>query len=313
MKNPNNGKLNCLQTAVAIALTLCLSSWPAWAGQEPEGEDAAPEAPSEQTAAPESSSNAESSYRQVPETLTLPAGTLITIRTSQYLSSSKNHPGDTFSAELEQPIVTDGWVLARWGQTVLGRVVAAKKAGRIKGVSQLGVELSRLVLVDGQQIPVSTQLLRTSGRTSRGRDAQAVGSTTGVGAAIGAAASGGEGAGVGAAIGAAAGVAGILLTRGKPTVIPPETVLTFQLQNPVTVSTARSGPAFRPVTSQDYKQGTLRRRTEHSADETYGPPPPPYWGYGPWGYGPWAYYPGSFVFGYYGLGGWYGGRHFHRH
>jgi hypothetical protein len=314
MMNPKSEKSNGLQTAAGLVLAVCLIAWPAWAGQEPQGQGAAPEASAGQASEP--SPNAEPAYRQVPRTLTLPAGTIITIRTSQFLSSKQNHPGDSFSAELEQPVVTDGWVVARRGQTVLGRVEVAKKAGRIKGVSQLGVELSRLVLVDGQQMTLRTQLLETSGRTSRGRDAGAVGTTTGVGAAIGAAAEGGEGAGVGAAIGAAAGVAGILLTRGRPTVIPPETLLTFQLQDPVTISTARSGPAFRPVTSQDYNQATLRHRTRHYAGEPYGPPPPPYWGYEPWGYGPWAYgpwglYPGPVFFGYYGFGYRFGGRHFY--
>lgn len=306
--SPVSEKTAGLPTA-ALLLAVCLIAWPAWASQDAQTQPAKSQAPAQQ--APQPSQNAEPSYSEVPRTLTLPVGTIITIRTSQFLSSNQNHPGDSFNAELEQPVVTHGWVVARWGQTVMGRVVVAKKAGRIKGTSQLGLQLSRLVLVDGQQIPLNTQLLRTSGTTSRGRDAQAVGTTTGVGAAIGAAAEGGEGAGVGAAIGAAAGVAGILLTRGRPTVIPPETLLTFQLQDPVTISTARSGPAFRPVTSQDYKQGALHHRTQRYAGEPYGPPPPPYWGYGPWGYGPWAVYPGPVFFGYYGFGHRFRGRHFY--
>ncbi len=42
--------------------------------------------------------------------------------------------------------------------------------------------------------------------------------------------------------------------RGKPTIIPPEDVLTFRLENPLTISTVRSNVAFRPVTAQDYAQ-----------------------------------------------------------
>ena len=124
---------------------------------------------------------------------------------------------------------------------------------------------------------------------------------------IGAIADGGAGAGIGAIAGAGAGLVGVLLTRGRATEIPPETLLTFQLQYPVTFSTARGGPAFRPVTQADYGTETLQRRTEGFAVRRprYGYPPPYYYGGGfyPWGY----YYPGPVFFGYYG--GW--GRHGH--
>jgi hypothetical protein len=93
---------------------------------------------------------------------------------------------DLFSAELQQPVVVDGWVVARRGQTVVGRVAHAKKAGRIKGTSELGIELTQLVLVDGQQIPLRTQFMNASGGTSQGRDAQGVGTAAGTGAVIGA-------------------------------------------------------------------------------------------------------------------------------
>jgi hypothetical protein len=210
----------------------------------------------------------------------------MTVRLSQLLSSDHNVPGDSFGAELQQPLVVDGWVVARRGQSVMGQVAVAQKAGRVKGVSQLGVELTRLTLVDGQQIPIRTQLMQSSAGTSRGRDAQAIGTTAGVGAAIGAIAEGREGAGVGAAAGAVAGLAGVLLTRGRPTVIPPEAVLTFQLDAPITFSTQRTRVAFRPVSQQDYENpDSLRRRPQHLAVAPY-PLPPYYWRYSPWGHYP---------------------------
>jgi hypothetical protein len=261
-------------------------------------------------AAPEQGAPAE--YQPLPPSLTLPAGTLITVRVSQLLSSDENLAGDKFNAELQQPLVVDGWVVARRGQSVLGHVAVAQKAGRIKGVSQLGVELSNLVLVDGQQLPIRTEMQHDSARTSRRRDAEDIATTTGIGAAVGAEAGDGEGAAIGAGVGAAAGVASVLLTHGRPTEIPPETVLTFQLRSPLTFSTERSRPAFRPVNQADYdNRDTLRRRPRLDAGRRY--PPAYYYGYGdPWGYG----YPGSVFFGYYGFGRGYGrgfGRGGHRH
>ena len=290
--------------AGTVVLTICLGAFPVSAGQNQQGRTATTLQQSDEPGSGGPPQGTPPSDQSAPATLALPAGTVITVRLSQLLSSNQNRAGDGFSAELEQPLVADGWVVSRRGQTALGRVAVAQKAGRIKGVSQLGVELSQLVLVDGQQLPIRTQLLETSAGTSRGRDAVAVGSTTGTGAAIGAAAGGGEGAGIGAAAGAAAGIAGVLLTRGRPTVIPPETRLTFQLQSSVTFSTRRSWPAFRPVTPQDYDGGRLGRRAQHFAVVPYPPYPPPYcWGCYPWGYP----YPGPFFFGFYSSRGRFGG------
>ena len=122
-----------------------------------------------------------------------------------------------FSATLEQPIVVDGFVVAQRGQTVSGRVTEAQKAGRVEGTSRLGVELTDLTFVDGQQASVHSQMINRTGPTSVGRDAAAIGGTTALGAIIGAGADWGRGAAIGAGAGAAAGIIGVLLTRGKPT------------------------------------------------------------------------------------------------
>ncbi|MBZ5659931.1 MAG: hypothetical protein LAO08_05940 [Acidobacteriia bacterium] len=238
-----------------------------------------------------------------PATLTLPAGTIIRVRSDDWLSSDRNTPGDIFSAVLDQPLVVDGWVVARRGQAETGTVVLAKKAGRSSGTSQLGVQLGELTLVDGQQVPLQTQMLQTTAGTSHGQDAAIVGTTTGVGAAIGAVAEGGTGAAIGAGVGAAAGLIGVLATRGKPTVIAPETILTFRLQAPVTINTERSQFAFLPVTQEDFNSRAPYSRPQHRegpGGPGY-PPPPYYYGY-PYAY-PYAFYPGPLGFGFYGVYG----------
>ncbi|MBI3694831.1 MAG: hypothetical protein HY238_08335, partial [Acidobacteria bacterium] len=90
--------------------------------------------------------------------LTLPAGTWITVRVDQPLSSDRNQPGDAFTATLAQPLVVNGRVIARRGQTVGGVVGEAEKAGRVKGTSRLGLEITELSLADGRQIQVKTRL-----------------------------------------------------------------------------------------------------------------------------------------------------------
>src|ERR1700723_1237698 len=231
----------------------------------------------------------------VPSNLTLPAGSVIQIRTTEFLSSDKNQKGNTFIATLAQPIVIDGWVVMRRGQTITGQVTDAVRAGRVKGVSKLQLELNQLTLVDGQLVPVQTQLLNASAGTSNGRDAAAIGVTTGTGAAIGAAAGGGPGAAIGAGAGFVASVAGVLLTRGKPTIIVPETLLTFKTEQPVSFSTVRGLLAFRPVSQSDYAPAPQRQTANYQG--AYPSPPYPYY------YGP-AYYPPPGF--YYGPGFRYG-------
>ncbi|MFY9752307.1 MAG: hypothetical protein WAJ92_06685 [Candidatus Acidiferrales bacterium] len=241
----------------------------------------------------------------LPQSLAVAGGAIVQVRTSGWLSSDQNVAGDSFTATLAQPIVVDGWVVARRGQTVIGRVVEAQKAGRVKGVSHLGIALSSLTLVDGQQLNIQTQLMQSTGGTSNGRDAMAVGATTGVGAAIGGAAAGGAGAAIGAGAGLVASIAGVLVTRGRPTVIPPETLLTFQLQTPVTISTARGAMAFRAVTPTDYANNgpAARPRLLRGPYGYRYPPPYAYYGPGPY-YGNYWYGPPVIGFGYYGWHRW---------
>ena len=242
----------------------------------------------------------------LPLQLTIPPGTWINIRVDQPLSSDHNRPGDAWTATLTQPIIVNGRVVALRGQTVGGVVVEAEKAGRAKGTSRLGLDLNELTLADGRQIPVKSRLMELRGGTSWGRDAVGVGTTVGTGAAIGAAVNGGVGAGVGAAAGVVAATVGVLLTRGKPTVVYPETTLTFRLEAPFTfaIDDEASLRAFVPVESDDYNHQVLRSRVVQQ-----GPPAPghyaPYPYYSPYYYSP--YYYGPSVGLYFGSGWGYGG------
>jgi hypothetical protein len=252
---------------------------------------------------PAPGSNAGQGY---PGMVTIPAGTFLTVRVNEPLSSDHSQAGDLFTATLSQPLVAGGLVIARRGQTLAGTVTQAEKAGRVKGTSKLAIELTELTVADGNQVPMHSQLAQFSGNTSQGRDAAAIGTTTGVGAAIGAAAAGGFGAGMGAIAGAGASIIGVLATRGQPTVIYPEAQVTFRLTDPVTVDVERSAQAFQPAQQQDYDREPSPRQ---GAGGRPLPPPPPYYGrgyYGPY-YGPGYYGPG-----FYGPSVFYGGVYIRR-
>ena len=224
---------------------------------------------------------------------------------NDYLSSDHSKIGDQFTAVLDQPLVVNGWVVARRGQVLVGQVKEVRQAGRIKGTSELGVELTDMTTVDGRQVPILTELWKASGGTSHGQDAATVGTTTGLGAVIGAAADWGRGAAIGAGAGAAAGIGAVLLTRGRPTILEPEEPLSFRLVDPVRIDTTQSQQAFQPVTQQDF-DGRLQHRGPRRVAGGY---PGPYsypCGY----YGPCYAYPG--YVGFYGVYGrdYYGRRGF---
>ncbi len=242
----------------------------------------------------------------VPGTLTVPAGTVLVVRTNDFLSTDRNQIGDQFTAVLENPIVVNGWVVARRGQVLVGKVKEVRKAGRIKGTSELGVELTDLTVVDGRQVPILTELWKGSGGTSHGQDAATIGTTTALGALIGAAADWGRGAAIGAGAGAAAGIGAVLLTRGRPTIVPPESQLSFRLVDPVKIDTTQSQQAFSPVNQRDLDSGRRERPRPPRAAGIY---PVPY-GYPCGYYGPCYAYP-SYV-GFYGVygRGFYGRRRF---
>ena len=255
--------------------------------------------------------------------LTMRPGTILTVRVNQPLSSDRNQVGDVFSASLDQPVTVLGIVVAQRGHTVVGHVVEAKKAGRVHGVSRLGITLTDLTLVDGQTVAIQSQLLVRNGPTSRGRDVAVIGSTTGVGAAIGAGVGGGTGAAIGAAAGAAAGTIGVLLTRGNPTIIAPETLLTFQVTTPVRIETSYAPQAFRFAYFLDHsevetqsQQASAYPAPPPSPYPYYAYPPAPYYSYYPYFYPyfstPYFYSPSfSFVLcypTYYGYHGYYGYR-----
>jgi hypothetical protein len=257
----------------------------------------------------------------VPARLTINQGTFITVRVNQWLSSDRNQQGDSFFGTLAEPVIVDGVVVAQRGQPVSGRVTEAQKAGRVEGTSKLGLELTSLTLVDGQQLSIQSQMIARNGGTSVGRDVGAVAGTTALGAAVGAAADLGRGAAIGAGAGAAVGLIGVLLTRGRPTIIYPESTLTFRMAAAAIVQTDHAPQAFRYVSQRDYGNAGYAQRPGPAmaggpgagyGGPGYGAPgyayPPVAVAPAPYYYGP-AYYP-YYPYYYGGLGLYFGPRYY---
>ena len=244
----------------------------------------------------------------VPPQLTLKAGTYVTVRVNQGLSTDRNHVGDTFSANMMSPVIVDGVVVAGRGQIAYGRVSVVEKQ-HADNPSRLGLELTGLTLADGTQAPVASQLVAQQGPTTpAGIQAGTIVGTTAVGAAIGGAAAWGTGAAAGAGAGAAAGLIAVLLTRHHATVLYPETAVTFQITAPVTINTSNAPQAFRFVGPEDSGRSYSTYNDRPPTMMRPGPAPAPqaYYSnpyYYPYAYPPSYYYP----YAYWGPSIWIGG------
>jgi hypothetical protein len=193
---------------------------------------ASPSIPSKQTTVPSAMEKDEVATSS--PSVTIPAGTRISIRTIDSIDSTRNHVGDRFQASLEEPVSADGDVVVPKGADVYGRLEESKGTGTFTGRSELKLELTGIV-VHGQTVPLVTGEYELSGKSKGESTAKRTVGGAAIGSIIGALAGGGKGAAIGAGTGAGVGVASEIITKGDQVRIPSETLLDFTLQQSVTI------------------------------------------------------------------------------
>jgi hypothetical protein len=169
-----------------------------------------------------------------PRQYTVPVGTPIVVRVEQTVSAKNSSVGDSFSGVLAQSVVVHGVTVIRAGAPVTGVVTAAKGQGRFKGAGDLAIAIKRV-----GNYEVSTTAYEATSKGKGKRTAGFIGGGGGGGALIGGLAGGGKGALIGGLLGAGAGTAGAALTGNKDITVPAESVVTFKLAEPVTVTRSR--------------------------------------------------------------------------
>lgn len=163
--------------------------------------------------------------------VTLRTGTPVEITLDQVLSSKESHAGDEFTGRVAHSVSMDGQVVIPKGAKVRGKVTQATASGRLKTPAVLAM---RLTGIAGSEVQTST--VSRKGNTHGERNAVGIGGGAAAGAIIGALAGGGKGAAIGAGAGAAAGTGAAAATGKKDVAFGTETVFTFKLTAPVTVS-----------------------------------------------------------------------------
>jgi hypothetical protein len=151
--------------------------------------------------------------------------TELVIELQSSISTDVSQQGDPFQARVTSPNEFAGAV-------VEGRVSRVKRAGKVKGSSQLQLSFDTIRMPDGRTSPFNASVVEildmgnsdsgtvdseggVKGRSSTKDDVTRVGASAGVGAILGAIFGGGHGAAIGAAIGGSVGTAGVLTSRGK--------------------------------------------------------------------------------------------------
>jgi hypothetical protein len=176
-------------------------------------------------------------------------GRLLKVRVHETLSTADNRVGDPFTATVLEPVYQNNRLLIPAGAMLEGRLTEVRGGRRIRGAAALHLEPHRLVLPDGSHYDLHAQLIDTSQAFATRIDSEgtlyrrdhiketvaALGIATGTGAVAGAVFGGGVGAGVGALVGAGVGTAW-WLKQDRQTVLPKDTNLIFNLNDPITVA-----------------------------------------------------------------------------
>jgi hypothetical protein len=169
-----------------------------------------------------------------PSAVNLPEGTQISVRTDENIDSQSASEGQLYPAEVSQDVLgpNGNIVIPKGSQAEL--TIASINSGT--GSNDLTLALNS-VRVGGNTYNLSSENVQqgNAGFGKNKRTGEYVGGGAALGTIIGAIAGGGKGAVIGAIAGAGAGAGAQVLTKGDQVKVPAETVLQFQLNQPVTM------------------------------------------------------------------------------
>jgi hypothetical protein len=155
----------------------------------------------------------------------IPRDSILLVELQSSLSTDASQRGDRFQARVIEPREFSGAVID-------GRVTRVKRAGKVKGTSEMQLSFEAIHMPDGSTSGFNAEVVElidmnhrddsgtvdseggVKGRSSTKDDISRVGASTGIGAVIGAVIGGGKGAAIGAVIGGAVGTSSVLTQRG---------------------------------------------------------------------------------------------------
>ena len=172
------------------------------------------------------SQNPTASSAPISGPVSIPRDAILLVELQSPLSTDVSQRGDSFQVRVLEPRELEGAI-------VEGRVTRVKRAGKVKGTSELQLSFETIRMPDNRTSAMNAEVVEivdmgnrdgagtvdseggVKGRNSTKDDISKVGASTGIGAIIGAIVGGGKGAAVGAAIGGAVGTGTVLSKRGQ--------------------------------------------------------------------------------------------------
>ncbi|MGZ4868038.1 MAG: hypothetical protein ACXV7C_12485, partial [Candidatus Angelobacter sp.] len=144
---------------LALCFVLGCTSKPATPASSTENPNAATGSPGSGAAAGSKAADGKPvASKPVKQTITIPAGTVITVRLGETLSSKSSSSGQGFAATVAEPVVVDGKTVIEKGAAARGTVVDAKAMGHFKGGALLEVRLNS-VTIEGKDTAVDTGMV----------------------------------------------------------------------------------------------------------------------------------------------------------
>ena len=161
---------------------------------------------------------------------TVPAGTSIMVRTVQGVDGRSVRAGATILGSIDDAVAVGSRTVIARGAPVTLEVVAIDRGRelslRMRDVTA-GANVVAVVASDAEIMAQGSSRGGTAARRGVGLGA--------LGAGVGAIAGGGRGAAIGAAVGGGVGATTGLASRGRELNVPPETLLRYILQTPLTI------------------------------------------------------------------------------
>lgn len=162
---------------------------------------------------------------------TIAAGTTIPVRTDDAIDARDAGDGRVYSGVVDRDVLDEN------NRIAIPRGSDVELMVRDIGHHTLALDIEAVV-VNGERYGVTTYDVTRHGNDKDNvgvnkRTGKFVGGGALFGTILGAVAGGGKGAGIGALAGGAAGAVGQVATRGKRVYLPSESVLTFQLREPL--------------------------------------------------------------------------------
>jgi len=165
--------------------------------------------------------------------VTVPAGTMMSVRLSDAIDVDASAAGQMFKAVVDDPVLVGGSIVIPRGATATLQAVHVQQSGTMKGSDKISLKLHSFRF-GGMVYEVASTYVETKGQGEGKKTGRKVGGGAGLGAIVGGIAGGGSGAAIGAAVGGATGAA--VASAGEEHLkIPAETRLQFQLTSAVSV------------------------------------------------------------------------------